>query len=59
MSTETKVVSTNWRLVQVGRVVLVQNKLAAVVEIIDQKRVRISLEIIQQCYWSRSDEQMQ
>lgn len=41
MSAESKVVSTNWRLVQVGRVVLVQNKLAAIVEIIDQKRVCI------------------
>jgi large subunit ribosomal protein L14e len=42
MSAESKVVSTNWRLVQVGRVVLFQNKLAAIVEIIDQKRVRIN-----------------
>lgn len=41
MSAESTVVSTNWRLVQTGRIVLVQNKLAAIVEIIDQKRVRI------------------
>merc|ERR1712007_214231 len=41
MSAESKVVSTNWRLVQLGRVVLVNNKLATIVEIIDQKRVLI------------------
>ncbi|ANZ76898.1 BA75_03340T0 [Komagataella pastoris] len=31
----------NWRLVEVGRVVLINNKLAAIVDIIDQKRVLI------------------
>ncbi|KAG0683457.1 hypothetical protein C6P40_000093 [Pichia californica] len=41
MSSESKVVAANWRLVQVGRIVLVQNKLASIVEIIDQKRVLI------------------
>lgn len=41
MSAQTTVVSTNWRLVQVGRVVLVQNTLATIVEIIDQKRVLV------------------
>lgn len=43
----TTVDSVNWRLVQVGRVVLVNKgvdagKLAAIVEIIDHKRVSIS-----------------
>ncbi|AOA64056.1 60S ribosomal protein L14-B [Komagataella phaffii CBS 7435] len=31
----------NWRLVEVGRVVLINNKLAAIVDIIDQKRVLV------------------
>ena len=41
MSTESIVKASNWRLVEVGRVVLVKNtgKLAAIVEIIDQKKV--------------------
>lgn len=39
MATETNVKTTTWRLVQVGRVVLVEKKLAVIVEIIDQKRV--------------------
>lgn len=39
------IVATNWRLVQVGRVVLIQEgpsagRLAAIVEVIDHKRVR-------------------
>lgn len=38
---QTRVKATNWRLVEVGRVVLVDQKLAAIVEIIDQKRVLI------------------
>lgn len=37
MSTEVK--GSSWRLVEVGRIVLVNNKLATIVEIIDQKRV--------------------
>lgn len=46
MSTETVVQSVNWRLVEVGRVVLVNQgkysgKLAAIVEIIDYKRALI------------------
>lgn len=42
MSAQTTVKAANWRLVEVGRVVLVNNKdLAAIVEIIDQKRVLI------------------
>ncbi|KAG7866953.1 hypothetical protein KL918_003148 [Ogataea parapolymorpha] len=47
MSTETSVKASNWRLVQVGRVVLVNNKLATIVEIIDQKRVLIDGPAIQ------------
>lgn len=44
MSTETTVKASNWRLVEVGRVVLVNKgqyagKLATIVEIIDHKRV--------------------
>lgn len=44
MSTETSVKASNWRLVEVGRVVLVNKgqyagKLATIVEIIDHKRV--------------------
>lgn len=44
MSTDSVVKASNWRLVEVGRVVLVNKgqyagKLATVVEIIDQKRV--------------------
>lgn len=38
---DTKVKASAWRLVEVGRVVLVDNKLAAIVEIIDQKRVLV------------------
>lgn len=39
------IVATEWRLVQVGRVVLIQEgpdagRLAAIVEVIDHKRVR-------------------
>lgn len=46
MSTETVVKSINWRLVEVGRVVLLTKgkeagKLAAIVEIIDHKRALI------------------
>lgn len=43
MSTDCIVKASNWRLVQVGRVVLVKNtgKLATIVEIIDQKKVLI------------------
>lgn len=46
MSTETTVKSINWRLVEVGRVVLVTKgksagKLAAIIEIIDHKRALI------------------
>ncbi|ODV88216.1 hypothetical protein CANARDRAFT_26360 [[Candida] arabinofermentans NRRL YB-2248] len=47
MSTETIVKATNWRLVQVGRVVLVNKNLATIVEIIDQKRVLIDGPAIQ------------
>lgn len=42
---ETTIVASNWRLVEVGRVVLVQGngpfagRLATIVEIIDHKRV--------------------
>ena len=44
MSAESTVKATNWRLVEVGRVVLIKKgpwagKLAAIVEIIDQKKV--------------------
>ncbi|GME68417.1 unnamed protein product [[Candida] boidinii] len=39
MSTEVK--GSSWRLVEVGRIVLVNNKLATIVEIIDQKRVLV------------------
>ena len=44
MSTDSIVKASNWRLVEVGRVVLIKNgqsagKLAAIVEIIDQKKV--------------------
>lgn len=44
MSTDSVVKASNWRLVEVGRVVLVKQgqsagKLATIVEIIDQKRV--------------------
>lgn len=44
MSTDSVVKASNWRLVEVGRVVLVtkgpsSGKLATIVEIIDQKRV--------------------
>lgn len=41
MSTDSIVKASNWRLVEVGRVVLVKNtgKLATIVEIIDQKKV--------------------
>lgn len=40
-----EITSSQWRLVEVGRVVLIENgpdagKLAAIVEIIDHKRVR-------------------
>ncbi|AET38173.1 60S ribosomal protein eL14 Ecym_2443 [Eremothecium cymbalariae DBVPG len=46
MSTDSSVKASNWRLVEVGRVVLVKKgpssgKLAAIVEIIDNKRVLI------------------
>ncbi|QLG72661.1 hypothetical protein HG535_0D03690 [Zygotorulaspora mrakii] len=46
MSTDSIVKASNWRLVEVGRVVLVQKgqsagKLAAISEIIDQKKVLI------------------
>ena len=43
MSTDSIVKASNWRLVEVGRVVLVKNtgKLATIVEIIDQKKVLI------------------
>lgn len=41
MSTDSIVKASNWRLVEVGRVVLNKNtgKLATIVEIIDQKKV--------------------
>lgn len=40
MSSYTTVKAANWRYVELGRVVLIDNeKLATVVEIIDQKRV--------------------
>lgn len=44
MSSKTTVKASNWRLVEVGRVVLVnkgqsEGKLATIVEIIDHKRV--------------------
>lgn len=44
MSTDSSIKASNWRLVEVGRVVLVKKgqaagKLAAIVEIIDQKKV--------------------
>ncbi|CCH62688.1 hypothetical protein TBLA_0I00230 [Henningerozyma blattae CBS 6284] len=46
MSTDSIVKASNWRLVEVGRVVLINNgeysgKLAAIVEIINQKKVLI------------------
>ncbi|AHY76238.1 AQG_2a_G0033770.mRNA.1.CDS.1 [Saccharomyces cerevisiae] len=46
MSTDSIVKASNWRLVEVGRVVLIKKgqsagKLAAIVEIIDQKKVLI------------------
>lgn len=41
MAETSHVKTTSWRLVQVGRIVLVQKKLATIVEIIDQKRVLI------------------
>ncbi|GME95619.1 unnamed protein product [[Candida] boidinii] len=45
MSTEVK--GSSWRLVEVGRIVLVNNKLATIVEIIDQKRVLVDGPAIQ------------
>jgi hypothetical protein len=40
MSTYTTVKAANWRYVELGRIVLIDNeKLATIVEIIDQKRV--------------------
>lgn len=44
MSTDSIVKASNWRLVEVGRVVLIKKgpsagKLATIVEIIDQKKV--------------------
>ncbi|VEU22792.1 DEKNAAC103857 [Brettanomyces naardenensis] len=47
MASETSVKTTNWRLVEVGRIVLVENKLATIVEIIDQKRALIDGPAIQ------------
>lgn len=46
MSTDSIVKTSNWRLVEVGRVVLVKNtgKLATIVEIIDQKKVCYKME---------------
>lgn len=45
MSSNTTVKAANWRLVELGRVVLIDNKdLATVVEIIDQKRVCIPVD---------------
>lgn len=45
MSSYTTVKAANWRFVELGRVVLINNKdLATVVEIIDQKRVCIKQE---------------
>ncbi|ODV77967.1 uncharacterized protein CANTADRAFT_7438 [Suhomyces tanzawaensis NRRL Y-17324] len=42
MSTYTTVKASNWRFVELGRVVLINNKdLATIVEIIDQKRVLV------------------
>ncbi|QPG74004.1 hypothetical protein FOA43_001321 [Brettanomyces nanus] len=41
MAAESSIKTTNWRLVELGRIVLVENKLAAIVEIIDQKRALI------------------
>mmetsp|Transcript_9000 Transcript_9000/g.8900 ORF Transcript_9000/g.8900 Transcript_9000/m.8900 type:complete len:134 (+) Transcript_9000:69-470(+) len=42
MSSHTTVKAANWRFVELGRVVLINNKeLATIVEIIDQKRVLI------------------
>lgn len=42
MSSHTTVKAANWRFVELGRVVLINNKeLATIVEIIDQKRVCI------------------
>lgn len=42
MSANSTVKASNWRLVELGRVVLIDNKdLATVVEVIDQKRVLI------------------
>ncbi|CCK68317.1 60S ribosomal protein eL14 KNAG_0A06610 [Huiozyma naganishii CBS 8797] len=43
MSTDSIVKASNWRLVEVGRVVLIQStgKLAAIVEIIDQRKVLV------------------
>ena len=42
MSSYTTVKAANWRLVELGRVVLINNKdLATIVEIIDQKRVLV------------------
>lgn len=46
MSTDSVVKATNWRLVEVGRVVLIKKgpyagKLATIVEIVDQKKVLI------------------
>ena len=46
MSADSIVKTSNWRLVEVGRVVLVKNtgKLATIVEIIDQKKVCYKME---------------
>ncbi|GME83614.1 unnamed protein product [Ambrosiozyma monospora] len=38
---QTTIEASNWRLVEVGRIVLVNKSLATIVEIIDQKRVLI------------------
>jgi large subunit ribosomal protein L14e len=48
MSTETTVKASNWRFVEIGRVVLVNKgayagKLATIVEIIDHKRVCLQM----------------
>lgn len=49
MSTDSIVKASNWRLVEVGRVVLIKKgpsagKLATIVEIVDQKKVCDTLE---------------
>lgn len=55
------IVDTKWRRVEVGRVVLIQEgpaagRLAAIVEIIDHKRVRTRRRETRRQHWGRAHE---